>query len=181
MWHYNSTIVVLYIYYYYFYYNIQSHKGNQIQSLTWVNTKPPHKSNTSSYQLMYVGPHSKHRKSLQINSQSTLEWNVSHWDCSPGQSFPAFRLPITLCTCVQTHARQAPRSRRDRQHKQLCSRVYRFNKALGISWITRAKSMLGVLSKLEFFGRYFVIWVYKLLLLLFFFAWAFCQNEVMVQ
>lgn len=92
---------LLYFYVYYYYYeNIQSHKGNQIQSLTLVNTKPPHKSNTSSYQLMYVGPHSKHRKNPQINSQSRLEWNVSHWDCSPGQSFPAFRLPITLCTRV---------------------------------------------------------------------------------
>lgn len=83
-----------------------------------MNTKPSHKSNTSSYQLMYVGPHSKHRKSLQINSQSTLEWNVSHWDCSPGQSFPAFRLPITLCTRVRTHARQALRSGRGGQGRQ---------------------------------------------------------------
>lgn len=123
---------------------------------------------------MYVGPHSKHRKSLQINSQSTLEWNVSHWDCSPGQSFPAFRLPITLCTRVQTHARQALRSRRGglgRQHRQLCGRVYRFNKALGISWIARAKSVFGVLSKLEFFGRFFVIRVYK-----FFFFNFFCLS-----
>lgn len=39
-------------FYIYFYENIQSHKGNQIQSLTLVNTEPPHKSNTSSYQLM---------------------------------------------------------------------------------------------------------------------------------
>lgn len=129
-----------------------------------MNTKPPHKSNTSSYQLMYIGPHSKQRKSLQINSQSTLEWNVSHWDRSPGQSFPAFRLPITLRTRVQTHARQALRSRRGgqgRQHRRLCGRVYRFNKALGISWIARAKSVFGVLPKLEFFRRFSVIRVYK--------------------
>lgn len=102
--------IILPLLYFYVYYdkNIQSHKGNQIQSLTLVNTKPPHQSHTSGYQLMYVGPHSKHRKNPQINSQSMLEWNVSHWDCSPGQRFPAFRLPITLFTRVQTHARRAP-------------------------------------------------------------------------
>lgn len=138
-----------------------------------MNTKPPHKSNTSSYQLMYVGPHSKHRKSLQINSQSTLEWNVSHWDRSPGQSFPAFRLPITLCTRVQTHARQALRSRRGGQGRRLCGRVYRFNKALGISWIAHAKSVFGVLSKREFFGRFFVIQVYKFF---FFFCLSFLPE-----
>lgn len=44
-------------------------------SLTLVDTKPPHhKSNTSSYQLMYVGPHSKHRKKIH-KSILNLGWN----------------------------------------------------------------------------------------------------------
>lgn len=45
-----------------------------MQSLTLVDTKPPHKSNTSSYQLMYVGPHSKNRKKIH-KSILNLGWN----------------------------------------------------------------------------------------------------------
>lgn len=60
----NIFFLPLFHFYVYYYENIQSHKGNQMLSLTLVDTKPPlpHKSNTSSYQLMCVGPHSKQRK-----------------------------------------------------------------------------------------------------------------------
>lgn len=64
-------------------------------------------------------PHSKDRENHpQINSQSGLEWNMSRWDWSPGQSFPALRLPITLNT--HSDARTAclpPERRRDRKTK----------------------------------------------------------------
>lgn len=43
--------------------------------LTLEDTKPPrHKSNTSGYQLMYVGPHSKHRTKIH-KSILNLDWN----------------------------------------------------------------------------------------------------------
>lgn len=77
-------IIILPLLYFYVYYykNIQSHKGNQIQSLTLVNTKPPHQSNTSGYQLMYVGPHSKHRK------KSTNQFSIyAGMECVPLRLF----------------------------------------------------------------------------------------------
>lgn len=67
---------------------------------------------------MYVRPHSKHRENLQINPQSWLEWNVSRWDCSPGQSFPVLRLPITLSSHTQTHAPHAHNLNREGERKK---------------------------------------------------------------
>lgn len=95
-----------------------------------MNACDPHNSNTSYCQLMYVRPQSKYRENPQIKPQSGLEWNVPLGDCSPGQSFPALRLPITLSTHAKMNTQHAYQLRREEKDKPRYSTVVRTDKCV---------------------------------------------------
>lgn len=79
---------------------------------------------------MYVRPQSKYRENPQIKPQSVLQWNVSRGDRSPGQSFPALRLPIKLSTHAQMNTQHAYQLRAEEKENPRYSTAVRTHKCV---------------------------------------------------